>query len=211
MNELTTWLREATRCLAAESAARVEGEIREHYECAIETAVGSGASEAEARREALAALGDARKANREYRRVLLTAGEAKALREGQREARMVCRHGWVKRLMVWAPILLAGAAIPLLMAGWRTAAWNALAGGIGMGVVLAGPFLPVYTMRRGRVYRAVKWVAVAGAMVALFGGKTLEMSWLVCSCLYPMLYLEWTRAAIRRKLPVAEWPKHLYL
>jgi hypothetical protein len=44
-----------------------------------------------------------------------------------------------------------------------------------------------------------------------FGPSALKMWWLLMSCLWPVVWIEWARISIRRKLPVAEWPKQLYL
>ena len=30
-------------------------------------------------------------------------------------------------------------------------------------------------------------------------------------CFYPVFYTEWKRIMIRRKLPIGQWPKQLYL
>jgi len=57
----------------------------------------------------------------------------------------------------------------------------------------------------------VKWVVITGMLVVIFGPDTLKMSWLLISCLWPMAWIEWQRVSIRRKLPVAKWPKQLYL
>jgi hypothetical protein len=53
--------------------------------------------------------------------------------------------------------------------------------------------------------------AIAAAVILLFGPELLHWSWLFFSCVFPAAWTEWTRASIRRKLPVAAWPKHLYL
>ena len=81
MTGLDSWLNQATRHLSVDSAAQVRTEIREHYESAWEAAVGGGAPADEAGRSALAALGDAKAANRQYRKVLLTSSEARMLRD----------------------------------------------------------------------------------------------------------------------------------
>ena len=60
MNGLDSWLEQATRRLANCSAAQVRSEIREHYEAAREAAMNAGASEEEADRVAIAALGNPR-------------------------------------------------------------------------------------------------------------------------------------------------------
>jgi hypothetical protein len=62
---LEQWLAEATRDLSPESAARVRAEIQEHSDSARESG-----------EDAIAALGDPRTANREYRKALLTETEA---------------------------------------------------------------------------------------------------------------------------------------
>jgi len=62
---LEQWLSDATRGLTAESGAQVRAEIQQHYDSACE-----------AGDDALSALGDPRAANRAYRKVLLTEGEA---------------------------------------------------------------------------------------------------------------------------------------
>lgn len=90
MTGLDSWLEQATRCLSRDSVAQVRSEIREHYESARETAISGGATADEADRLAVCALGDAKTANRQYRNVLLTASEARMLREANWEARAVC-------------------------------------------------------------------------------------------------------------------------
>ena len=56
--DLDCWLQQATRSLSKDSTAQVRTEIQEHYQSARE-----------ANRMALIALGDARIANTQYRRV----------------------------------------------------------------------------------------------------------------------------------------------
>src|SRR5271154_5354404 len=99
MTGLDSWLILATRCLSADSVGRVRTEIQEHYESAREAAMSGGESAAEADRVALAALGDAKVANRQYRSVLLTSAEARMLRDGNREVRAVCSRPWLRWLL----------------------------------------------------------------------------------------------------------------
>ena len=83
-----------------------------------------------------------------------------------------------------------------------------------MGLLLAAPFLPIYTPYRARLFRGVKWfmlLVMFGMLLFAFGPNGLKMSWLVTSCLWPIAWEEWTRISIRRKLPVAKWPKQLYI
>ena len=84
MISLEQWLRQATRCLAQESAAQVQNEIREHHDAEREAAKSRGANVEEADRLAVAALGDAEAANRQYRKVLLTAAEMRMLQSGNK-------------------------------------------------------------------------------------------------------------------------------
>jgi hypothetical protein len=114
---LEGWLEQATRRLAKESVAQVRIEIQEHYESAREDAIARGAADDEANKIALTALGDARAANCQYRRVLLTAKEAKLLREGNWEARMICSRPWLKRALLAAPVTALVAAVALFLGG----------------------------------------------------------------------------------------------
>lgn len=77
--DLDRWLEQATRRLSKDSAAQVRTEIQEHYQSAREDAISGGASQDEANRMALIALGDAKTANKQYLRVLLTASESGTL------------------------------------------------------------------------------------------------------------------------------------
>ena len=77
--DLECWLQQATRSLSKDSAAQVRTEIQEHYQSAREDAISGGASQDEANRMALIALGDAKTANKQYLRVLLMASESGTL------------------------------------------------------------------------------------------------------------------------------------
>jgi len=211
MSRLDVWLNDATKHLSKNSVERVRSEIREHYEAAREAALGEGASEDEADRVAVNALGKATTANREYRKVLLTSAEAKMLRNGNWETRAVCSRPWLKSLLLAVPATAILAAVVLFLNGTTDMARLLLMGGLGVGFVLAMPFLPIYTPGRSRVLRVVKYAVLFGIVVLPFGTDALRWSWLVFSCLWPVAWIEWTRMSIRRKLPVAEWPKNLYL
>ena len=211
MTGLDIWLQEATRRLAKASAAQVRTEIREHYESAREVAMSGGATALEADRMALAALGDATTANRQYRRVLLTRGEARMLREGNCEAQAVCSRPWLKRWALVAFVTAMLAAPVLIFAGVPALGRILVVAGIGMSPFVAALLLPVYTPSRARVFRGVKWVAITGALALAFGPDAVKWSWLLISCLWPLVWTERIRASIRRKLPVDAWPKQLYL
>jgi hypothetical protein len=172
----------------------------------------SGGSTADdADRLALAALGNAKAANRQYRSVLLTSAEARLLRQGNWEARAFCSNSWVKWLLLATPVAALFAAGALFLAGAIEVARVLVIGGVGMGLLSAAPFLPLYTPSRARVFRVMKWVVLIGMLGLAFGPDALKWSWLLISCLWLVARIEWTRVSIRRKLPVAEWPKQLYL
>jgi hypothetical protein len=99
----------------------------------------------------------------------------------------------------------------LFASGHVAAARVVLLVAVGMGPLLAAPLLPIYTPSRGRMFRCVKWVAMTGALALLIGPQALKWPWLLIPCLLPLAQSEWTRASIRRKVPIAVWPKHLYL
>jgi hypothetical protein len=211
MTGLDSWLEHATRHLSTDSAAQVRTEIQEHYDSAREAAISGGATGDEADRLALAALGKAKTANCQYRRVLLTAAEARMLRESNWEARAVCSRPLLKYLLFAIPVAGVPAGIALLLTGAVAEGRALVAGGIVMGLLFAAPFLPIYTPSRGRVFRSLKWVVMIGALLLAFGPNALKSSWLLISCVWPLAWIEWMRVSIRRKLPVAKWPKQLYL
>ena len=208
---LETWLKRATCRLSADSAARVRTEIQEHYEAAREAAMSGGTLEVEADRLAVASLGDAKTANRQYRKVLLTASEARLLREAKWERQIVCSRPLLKWLLRALPAAALSFAAVAFASAQSDMARLFLAAGLGMGLLLAAPTLPIYTPFRGRVFRYVKWAGLAAAVGLAFGPSFLEWSWLVAACIWPLAWTEWMQISLRRKLPVAKWPKQLYL
>jgi hypothetical protein len=210
MTPLNDWLKRATRQLSQASAAQVRNEIQEHYESARETAIAGGATAEEAGRAALTALGDPASANCQYRKVLLTSAEARMLRDANWESRVICGRPSLKRMLLVLPAALVLASVVLFFRGSRDLASTLLAFGAAVGMLFTAPFLPIYTPARARVFRGVKWAVWAIALLA-FGPNALRWSWLLASSVWPLVWIEWTRASIRRKLRVAEWPRHLYL
>ena len=211
MTILDSWLNQAVRRLSKDSADQVRREIQEHYDAAREAALNSGIDPQQAELMAVKALGDPRVANRQYRKVLLTSSEAKIFREAKAESQMICSTGWIKWTLLSAPgILLLISAISLAMH------LPSLAGGVLvvaalMAIFFIAPFLPIYTPTRGRIFRVIKWGMMFGSVLALFGTDSRNGLWLASCWFFPMFYTEWKRMMIRRKLPIARWPKHLYL
>jgi hypothetical protein len=231
MTALDTWLAQATRQLSAASAAQVRTEIEEHYESAREDAIRAGASDDEADRSAVSALGDPRAANCQYREILITRSEAKLLRSSACEARFFSATPVRKRLLAFVPAAAAMCAAgayaiatitaPFVIPFAATASANATAAlvariaivaAILTAVVFSVPLLPIYTPTRARIYRTAKWLTVIALSVFLFDpGNRLEWSWLVINCFSFVAWIELKRMSIRRKIPAANWPKHLYL
>jgi len=139
MTSLERWLRQATRCLSQESAAQVQREIREHHDAECEAAKSRGANAEEADRLAVAALGDAKAANRQYRKVLLTAAEMRMLQSGNREARAICSRPWLKWMLVTAPVMALVAALAFFMRGEIALARVLVLGGDELGFCRAVP------------------------------------------------------------------------
>jgi len=208
---LDWWLQQATRRLSKESAAQVRAEIQEHYESAREVAIAGGASPDEAGRTALSALGDPKIANAQYRRVLLTASEARVLREGNWEARVVCSTSWLRWLLSAVSLVALLAAGALLRAGSIAPGRVLLALSLGIGFALLSLQLPIYTPSRARVFRYFRWITQAGLLLLAFGPGALKIQWLLIVCAWQLTWVEVQRASIRRKLPVANWPRQLYL
>jgi hypothetical protein len=211
MTSLDRWLERATWCLSKDSTAQVRKEIQEHYEAEREAAISQGVAAGEAERLAVASLGSAKTANHQYRKVLLTSEEARVLRHTNREARAFCSGIWLKWTLLAVPVGVLLAATALFFNDKIEIARELLLVGIAIGFVFAAPFLPVYTPSRGRVYRVVKWALLIGAICLVYGQDTLKYSWLLASCMWIPIWTELVRISIRRKLPVAEWPKQLYL
>jgi hypothetical protein len=199
---LERWLGRATKGLSSDSRQQVWAEIRAHYASACEDALAAGASEADSDRAAVALLGDAAAANREYRKVLLTSAEAALLRETR------CGVWSGSRRWLWLlPTLILIAAIRFFATGDAYFGWTLLTGAGGFTLLFGASKLPVFTPNRGRIFRALRWLWLA-AILAL----TMKGSWLMLITIaWPLFWVEWKLSSLRRKLPVSRWPKQLYL
>jgi hypothetical protein len=210
MNELEIWIERATRRLSKAAAVQVRTEITEHYESAREAAIAAGDTDDDAARTALSALGDAKQANCQYRQVLLTADEERILQEGDREARFLCSRLRVKWLLVGLPLASVPVAAILLATGRSDLARTIILTAAGVAPLPLALLLRIRTRFWGRVFRCVRAMVMLGSVLLLFGHDALRWSWLIVSCLWPLVWSEWRRAAIRRKLPLTAWPRHLY-
>ena len=211
MREMEKWLQAATRGLAVESAERVGNEIREHVEFASEEFVARGVAQAEANRLAVEGLGSARLANKEYRRVLLTEGDARILRRSAADAELFCRRSWLRGLVAVAAVAGLVAAVGFWMFGQVKNAESLLLIEVGMSPLVAAVFLRISTPVQGWIFRVWKWVAMPMAFVLLLGPNASKFLWLLAISMWPMLHSEIQRATIRRKLPAGKCPRHLYI
>ena len=199
-NRLEAWLAIANRGLSAESAAAVRTEIGAHYEDAYEEATARGSHAAEAERTAVAALGSPWSANREYRRVLLTAREAKLLRQLRHSSES---HEAELQIARWlASVTLAFCILAALLPA---------------GIVIAGlilllvvqTFIAINTKRRGRLCRTAQWIWLIIAAYATYTGGAVWYFWIALCGLVTCAYGEYQLFSIRRKIPVEQWPKRL--
>ena len=211
MMELEQWVTRATRCLSQESRARVRAEILDHYEASRDEAIGNGATLQEAEAMGLRALGDPGRANALYRQSLLTSSEAKLLREGNWEARAVCSRPVLKWLVLTLPVAMFLAGVLTWFTGAKNLAGELLPIGVCFSVLLHGPFLPIYTPLRSRIYRGIKWAALSAIFLMAMWPLGWSGSWLSLCCLWTVGWIEWRRISIRRKLPIGRWPKQLHL
>jgi len=209
MTGLEMWLKRATRWLSTDSAAQVCAEIQEHFAASREAAMSAGASEEEAERSALAALGDAGAANRQYRRVLLTAREARFLRERGWNPEADYRRGWLRWFVLFWAVAATSTGIWAWIAGQAFLTQMMLLTAVALGLCGLPMFISFFTPKRGRIYRAAKWTFILAVTIPAL--LTFRNPWVIPFVLLLTLWSEWTRMSIRRKMPVERWPKHLYL
>ncbi|HWT66856.1 MAG TPA: hypothetical protein VN151_12140 [Terracidiphilus sp.] len=217
MTDLETWLKRATRSLSIDSAAQVRAEIEEHFAASREAAMRDGASGDEAGCQALAALGDAGAANRQYRRVLLTAREARYLRERGWNPEADYRHGWLRWFVSFWGVAAAGAGIwawiakPALSEGPAFLTGVLLLSAVALGLYGLPMFVSLFTPKRSRIYRAMRLAFMLCIIILGLIAFKPSTWWILSVTLGPALWAEWTRMSIRRKMPADRWPKHLYL
>ncbi|MDR3739366.1 MAG: permease prefix domain 1-containing protein [Terracidiphilus sp.] len=209
MTSLEMWLKRATRWLSTDSAAQVRAEIEEHFAESREAALSAGANEEEAERSALAALGDAAAANRQYRRVLLTAREVRVLRTSAWGVDAICGRGWLRWFVLFWAVVAMSAGIWAWIAGQLFLTEVLLLSALALAMCGLPMYVSIFTPERSRIFRLAKMAYILGIIsLALL---TFRDPWITPIALFPTLWNEWTRMSIRRKMPVERWPKHLYL
>ena len=80
-----------------------------------------------------------------------------------------------------------------------------------MALIFAAPVLPIYSPARAWVFRGVRWAWLAAILVLAAWPDVLKQSWWVGACAWSIVWVEATLFSLRRKLPVAQWPKQLFL
>jgi hypothetical protein len=212
---LDQWLTAATCKLSDDSTAKVRAEIQEHYQSTYDGVVACGGGSLEADSAAIAALGEPKQANRQYRRVLLTVKEEQMLKilKGDTSTFSPPR---IKAGKWLAGIIFAEAFGALAFLAWKKhAIWMEFTTFYYLPIIftidLLRRFLSINTPSRGRAYRAVRWLALIATTVfaAWRGAKDPWIFFLGVAGL--TLLFNQHRAALRRKVPVNQWPKNLYL
>jgi hypothetical protein len=202
MQTLEQWLDVATSGLCESAADRVRAEIGEHYASALEAAAADDADPIDAERLAVDALGDAKTANRQYRRVLLTASEEDVLRG------LTSRGG-----RLWRGTIVLVSAVLLVVVPTSTLAVTKYA----FATVMVDALLhaiPVGSIRAAWALRILRWATVIGWYTIWFV-STWEFA-RVAAVLIPVFavgasHREYRLFVIRRKLPVEQWPRRLWV
>jgi hypothetical protein len=193
MTPLDNWLAIATRRLSAESVAKVRSEIGDHYRSLYEAAVFAGNSPAEAECLALAALGDATNANRQYRGVLPTSGEARFLElhsrgmgsPGMAALFVIVTLGFCIAISLGKLTHHDLALLALLLFWAQPLAWNA----------------PL----KSRIFWYSRWFYLIPS-AALDAARGVRPAWTSLATLLVLAYLDYRLAMLLHKLPGGQWP-----
>ena len=151
-----------------------------------------------------------------YRRVLLfrklAAGQTYSLLPEKPQLTHV-EAIWLRTLQKGSPHENVSIAVLFLMlAGmsvWQPATFAPMAVWMGASF-LAGRTLPIYTEERSRWFRIAKWttMAVAAVLPVSYGARVPGISPAFLTFFFYVFDVK--SISLRRKLPVAEWPKRLY-
>ena len=202
MQTLDQWLSVATRDLCESAAETVRTEIREHYLSAVESAATSGVDLPDAERRALNALGDAKTANRQYRRVLLTEGEGVLLR---------WLTSWKHKL--WAGVWVFLSLLALVLVPASTLSHMKYLFTM-MVIDLLLQAVPISSIRAGWIVRAMRWgvltIGLTMAIVSAMGDRLLYVPGFVL-WVVSVVHTEFRLFVLRRKVPVDHWPSRLWV
>ena len=204
---LLDWISRATRELSHESRVRVEQEIRDHFESALDDELASGNSEDVAYLFALNSLGDPEVANKAYRKVHLTQVEDEALRN------MKNIHTFGRWYIVFVFCLGLYCLVGGILEIFHTHNGAAILSGIAH-ILIA--FYPSIRRKRSlmwtRVYSGIFMICCVG-IPYLMGNLLFQISAIFFTVVFvgrmwPQLKLQ---RQLRRKLPVDKWPDGLFM
>jgi hypothetical protein len=214
MQRLEEWLRVATRGLCADAVTRVRAEIADPDQSALESAAAAGVDAEEAERRAVAELGDARTAGRQYRRVLLTTWQDLHFRgmlsPPTQFAGLSMKHVRAGKLLATILLLEAMAGVLGISLLQQSATYLMTVAAMAAAVWLQEMIfrtVRVRSIRAGVFVRLLRWGALAAAaLFGVFSGQPI-----VCiGFLLGFASVEYTRFVLRRKVPVQQWPARLY-
>jgi hypothetical protein len=174
---LEQWLTIASKGLSPESAAQVRAEIEQH--CAV------GVVD-------VAALGDPKAANREYRKVLLTTDEAYTLGRLQEDPQTTVLV-WIC-MIIMLPGMYLNLTNPILLIGSVPAL-----------TISVEMLMPRCHPSRARFVRHLKWTLLGVSFILAWG----SVHWYLTLGFLPVVMLEYAKLQLRRKLPMEQWPVRL--
>ena len=201
MQTLEQWLEVATQGLCDSAAARVRAEIGEHYLSALESANSAGVDQRDAERRALHALGDAKVANRQYRRVLVTESEARTL------SQLTSRWPPVGAILVLGTTAIYAVSV-------RTSELNYLFVCFAIQTVLRA--IPISSIRAGWIVRILRWVndtvfyTIWFVTAMAFMKSPVQAAGIIVMAL-GAVHREYKFFVLRRKVPVEQWPRLLWI
>ena len=122
---------------------------------------------------------------------------------------------WTLRDVVALVVTAIVLGVVFYLWGWAVQLLSRILGdvvaGLFYGVWFWAGLILAYAIRKSGAALLGVGLVLTGAFALVFPPFALKWSWLIASCLWPVVWIEWTRISIRRKLPVSQWPKQLYL
>jgi len=212
IDSINDWIGVAACGLSKDAWVRVREETYAHYESAREESLREGASEEHANAAALSSLGNARTANKQYKKIHLTEWENKLMRQDECSTRALGKRPY----LLIVPLILMCAAVAGFAINPGQATLLLLAGAAGLCFVFGAPFLvPINTPLKGLIYRTIRLTWLVAMIWFAYGIDGRSESWAMffsmgVPVLWILTWLEWSRASTRRKLPISEWPRSLY-
>ena len=201
--QLLDWIGRATRELSRESRVRVEQEIRDHYESALDDELASGTDPDVAGLFALNALGDPKAANRAYRKVHLTEEDERELRDSKNR----------RKLEIFATAYFLFLGFASLAAGIQESLYEYgpqdLAGILGLMLALQPWIVRKRSLMWSRMFYGVVGILCLPLIYFLDDlYQPLVTGAVFFVALWPRTKRHWQ---LRRKLPIEKWPDGLFM